>query len=142
MAGKLNDTARLALLKSWIREIQAKKHTKAELISWVAYLNVELSCFKNAIPTLEEQILRDSILKSLVPSAGGRGKSAINEQKRAFVHDEWMKWKSSGKVVGRYKTSFVHHILDLFNKKQVIDKYGDPFHEKYINKLCLQWEKE
>jgi len=142
MAGKLNDAARLALLKSWTREIQVKKYTKVELISWIAYLSIELSRYKNVVPTLEEQILRDRILKSLVSSSGGRGKSAINEQKRAFVYDEWLIWKSSGKVAGRYKTSFVHHILDLFNKKQVVDKYGDPFHEKYINKLCLQWEKE
>ena len=140
--GKKTDIARLALMKSWVKEIQAKNYTKAQLISMVAHLSIELSRYKDAVPTLYEQMQRDNAIKKLVPSAGGRGKAQLNEGKKEFIHKEWLKWNSDGQTIGRYKTRFVHHILSLFEKPETVKKYGEAFTDKYINKLCLEWERE
>jgi hypothetical protein len=137
-----SNIANLALMNFWIKEIQSKKYTKSQLISLAANLCIELSRYKNAIPTLHEQIQRDNTIKKLVPSAGGRGKARINKEKKEFVHKEWLKWNANRQTIGRYKTKFVQHILVLFEKPEIIKKYGKPFTDKYINRLCLEWEKK
>ena len=137
-----SETVYLALLNTWTDEIKAKNFRKSELIRLSATLCIELSRYKKAIPTLEEQLKRDTTLKKLIPSLGGRGKDKANVLKRNFIHNEWLKWHSEGKTNGRYKSEFYRHLEDIFEIPDIHNKYGDLYDDKTVKRFCKAWESK